>query len=210
MTVCCHARQQKQSAILAFFLITSISCSTSRRFYTCSALTRHVILSTHLTLLSHYICLEDTWCHRGGTWGKVRHDLWQGARFSAAAMLASVHMLVPLKKGLTELLFKALSALVIFQQSLFRSLSFSLPVTALSWHFATRVLRWLVGGCVGDRSFSCLSKNTNPPSCSHRPILSLCPLPRLQRAHPSFLAIARSWSCTCPQKPIWKQDASHF
>lgn len=31
------------------------------RFYTCSALTRHVILSTHLPL-SHNISLADTWC----------------------------------------------------------------------------------------------------------------------------------------------------
>ena len=71
--------------------ITSINCSTSLRFYTCSALTRHVILSTHRPhSLSQYISRRYLMCHRGRTWGK-----WGVTYERAVAMLASVHMLVP-------------------------------------------------------------------------------------------------------------------
>ena len=42
------------------------------------------------------------------------------------------------------------------------------------------------------------------------PPLWLRALPRLRAAHPSFLAIAPSSSCTCPQRPIWKQTPPIF
>lgn len=63
--LCSSAKTECNPSVL---LITSINCSTSRRFYTCSALTRHVSLSTHL--YSQYISGRYLMCHRGGTWGK--------------------------------------------------------------------------------------------------------------------------------------------
>ncbi len=196
--------QRKQSAILEFLLITSINCSTSRRFYTCSALTRHVILSTHLphSLTIYLRKIPDVSLRRDV--GKARHDLCEIPFLTGGHVVFCSHACPT--KGLTGLLFRALSVLAIFQPSVFCSLSFSLPLSALSWHFATRVL-WKKKK---KRSFSCAAKDTNPPSCSHRSALCLRALPRLLTAHPSLLAIARSSSCTCPQRPIWTQTPPIF
>lgn len=138
-------------------------------------------------------------CHWAGMWGKWGIS-YEGACLSTAAMFTSILRPVPLK-ALHSATFE--NAISLGNLSA-KSFSFSLPLSVLSWHFATCIL-WRK-----KRSFSCSAKKTNPQSYSHRPILCLGALPRLPRPHPSFIAIAHSWSCTCPQRPIWKQTPPIF
>ena len=140
-------------------------------------------------------------CHWGATRGKWGMT-YERARVSAAAMLASVHMLVPPKAKQSYFSEPNLS----WPSFSKVSLSFSLPVSAASWHFTTCVswgggeeIFWFCGWKCAPRCLFVIS----PP-------LWLRALPRLRAAHPSFLAIAPSSSCTCPQRPIWKQTPPIF
>lgn len=118
VSVCPSVKTER--AILAFFLITSINCS---RFYTCSALTRHAILSTHLpqSLTTYLQKIPDVSPRRDT--GKVRQTLQESPFLTGGHVCQCSH--AGHTKRLTELLFRALSHLAIVQQSPFLSLSLS-------------------------------------------------------------------------------------
>lgn len=125
---------------------------------------------------------------------RVRHELWEISLLSSSQAGLSAHA-CPTKR-LTQLLFRALSALAIFQQSLVSFSRFP-SICAVMTFYCPRF--------VGVEELS--SPNIQSKTLSRRPCASSCP-PTPLRA--SFLAIERSPRCTCRHGPHRIAEPSHF
>lgn len=175
----------------AVFLIMFMNRSTSHRLQACSALTSHV---TFLKFLKE---IPDESPSRRDK-EKMPNDIQQSLFLSSGHIGLCSHAC--LTKGPTELLFRALSDLAIFQQRPFCSCLF------LSHYLHCHDISLPVYSEEKKGSFfSFVAKiMTSSPSCASVPSLAF------RKLVPSFLAIARSQSCTCPQRPIWKQTPPIF